>query len=247
MLVSPYYSIRAIIGQPDAAAQFCYKYTMIFCDNKYTQWYYDIINRAQNRVLTNDQYSEIHHIVPKSLGGGNAKDNLVKLTAREHFVSHWLLTKMVVETKQKYQMWNAFSCMLYRERPGQERYKVSSKIFESIKTAGSKIKSEKFSGENNPMFGKRGELSPHYGKKKSTEHLAKLSESHKGFVRSLESRAKQSASTSGRVQTKEHIEKRKCVGSKNGRFGYKMTAEEIAKRTATLQKNKLAKKLAKEN
>ena len=31
------------------------------------------------------------------------------------------------------------------------------------------------------------------------------------------------------------------------KFGYKMTAEEIAKRTATLQKNKLAKKLAKEN
>jgi hypothetical protein len=220
---------------------------MIFNDSKYTRWYNQIIEQAKVRASTNDNNTETHHVVPKSLGGSNVKDNLVVLTAREHFVCHWLLTKMVVETKQKYQMWNAFSCMLYRELPGKQRYKVSSRIFESIKTAGSKIKSEKFSGENNPMFGKRGELSPHYGKKKSTEHLAKLSESHKGFVRSLESRAKQSASTSGRVQTKEHIEKRKCVGSKNGRFGYKMTAEEIAKRTATLQKNKLAKKLAKEN
>jgi hypothetical protein len=44
-----------------------------------------------------------------------------------------------------------------------------------------------------------------------------------------------------------YIEKRKCVGSKNGRFGYKMSAEEIAQRTATLKKNKLAKKLAQEN
>jgi hypothetical protein len=220
---------------------------MIFCDNKYTQWYYDIINRAQNRVLTNDQYSEIHHIVPKSLGGGNAKDNLVKLTAREHFVSHWLLTKMVIGTKQKYQMWNAFSCMLYRENRAQERHKVSSRVFENIKSAGAKIRSEKFSGQHNPMYGRRGELSPHYDKKKSVEHLAKLSESHKGAVRTLESRAKQSASTVGRVQTQEHIEKRKCIGSKNGRFGYKMSTEEIAKRTATMQKNKLAKKLAKEN
>ena len=107
---------------------------MIFCDNKYTRWYYNIINRAQNRVLTNDQYSEIHHIVPKSLGGGNAKDNLVKLTAREHFVAHWLLTKMVIGTKQKYQMWNAFSCMLYRENQNQERHKVSSRVFENIKS-----------------------------------------------------------------------------------------------------------------
>jgi hypothetical protein len=154
---------------------------------------------------------------------------------------------MVIETKQKYQMWNAFSCMLYRENSSQERHKISSRVFENIKAIGAKIKSKKFSGKNNPMYGKRGGLSPHYGKKKSTEHLARLSESHKGFVRSLESRAKQSESMSGRVQTLEHIEKRKCVGSKNGRFGYKMSAEEIVQRTATLQKNKLAKKLVKEN
>lgn len=48
------------------------------------------------------------------------------------------------------------------------------------------------------------------------------------------------------VQTPEHIEKRKCSGSKNGRFGYKMLAQEIAQRTATMRKNKLAKKIAKE-
>jgi hypothetical protein len=223
------------------------KYSIMFNDNKYTRWYYQIINRAQSRRLPNDCYIETHHIIPKCLGGNDNKDNLVELTAREHFIVHWLLSKMVVETRQKYQMWNAFSCMLYRERPGQHRYKVSSRIFESIKIAGSKIKSEQFSGKNNPMYGKRGELSPHYGKKKSADHLAKLSESHKGVVRTLESRAKQSASMSGRTQTQEHIEKRKCVGNKNGRFGYKMSAEEIAQRTSTLKKNKLAKKLAQEN
>ena len=220
---------------------------MVFNDSKYTRWYNQIIEQAKVRILPRDVYVEKHHIVPQSIGGNNSIDNLVRLTAREHFVCHWLLTKMVVETKQKYQMWNAFSCMLYRENPNQERHKVSSRVFENIKSVGAKIKSEKFSGKNNPMYGKRGALSPHYGKKKTAEHLARLSKSHKGFVRSVESRAKQSASTVGRVQTQEHIEKRKCVGSKNGRFGYKMSAEEISQRTATLQKNKLAKKLAKEN
>lgn len=219
---------------------------MIFNHSKYTRWYYQIIEQAKVRVLSQDVYTEKHHVIPQSLGGDNSINNLVKLTAREHFICHWLLTKMVTETKHKYQMWNAFSCMLYRENSNQERHKVSSRVFENIKSVGAKIKSEKFSGKNNPMYGKRGVLSPHYGKKKTAEHLVRLSESHKGVVRSVESRAKQSASMSGRVQTQEHIEKRKCVGSKNGRFGYKMSAEEIAQRTATLRKNKLAKKLAKE-
>jgi hypothetical protein len=220
--------------------------TMLFIDNKYTRWYYDIIDRAKTRTLLANKYYEKHHIVPKSLGGSNNVDNLVKLTAREHFITHWLLTKMVSNKKEKYQMWNAFSCMLYRENQNQERHKVSSRVFENIKSFGAKIKSEKFSGKNNPMYGRIGILSPFYGKKKSAEHIANLSKSHKGQTRTVEARAKQSAATRGRTQTQEHIEKRKCVGSKNGRFGYKMTAEEIAQRTATMQKNKLAKKLAQE-
>lgn len=217
---------------------------MIFNESKYTRWYYQIIDQAQGRLLTNDIYTESHHIIPKSLGGTNKKTNLVLLSGREHFIVHWLLTKMVSDTKQKYQMWNAFSCMLYRERPDQDRYKVSSRVFESIKVAGAKIKSERFKGANNPMFGRRGELSPHFGKKKSAEHLANLSESHRGVVRTLESRAKQSAATKGRKQSVDHVAKRICLGEKNGMYGKKLTPEMIAKRTATLKANKLAKKLA---
>jgi hypothetical protein len=219
---------------------------MLFIANKYTRWYYDIVDRAKTRTSLADNYYEKHHIVPKSLGGNNSTDNLINLSAREHFICHWLLTKMVSNKKEKYQMWNAFSCMLYRENLNQERHTVTSRVFENIKSVGAKIKSEKFSGENNPMFGRKGILSPHYGKKKSAEHIANLSKAHKGQIRTVESRAKQSATTKGRTQTQEHIEKRKCVGIKNGRFGYKMTAEEIAQRTATMQKNKLAKKLAQE-
>jgi len=217
---------------------------MVFKDSKYTRWYNQLIEQAKVRVLPRDVYTEKHHVIPKSLGGDNSIYNLVRLTAREHFVCHWLLTKMIVETKQKYQMWNAFSCMLYRERPGQARYKVSSKIFESIKTAGSKIKSERFKGENNPMFGVKGKDHPSFGKEWSDEHRKNASASHKGMVRSAEAKAKQSAATKGRKQTTEHIAKRICAGEKNGMYGKKLTPEMIAKRTATLKANKLAKKLA---
>ena len=64
------------------------------------------------------------------------------------------------------------------------------------------------------------------------------------MVRSAEAKAKQSAATKGRKQTTEHIAKRICAGEKNGMYGKKLTPEMIAKRTATLKANKLAKKLA---
>lgn len=77
---------------------------MVFITNKYTNWYYSIIQNAQTR--TNDGYTERHHIIPKSLGGDNLKDNLVRLTAREHFICHRLLTKMTVGN-QKIKMLHA--------------------------------------------------------------------------------------------------------------------------------------------
>lgn len=36
-------------------------------------------------------YYEAHHIIPKCKGGKDSIDNIVLLTAREHFLAHWLL------------------------------------------------------------------------------------------------------------------------------------------------------------
>ena len=73
----------------------------MFLDNKYAKWYYIIIDAAKERMI-NDEYYEKHHIIPKSLGGSNDSSNLVHLTAREHFLCHWLLTKMCEgEAKKK--------------------------------------------------------------------------------------------------------------------------------------------------
>ena len=47
-------------------------------------------------------YSEIHHIIPKSLGGKDSKDNLVKLSAKEHFIAHRLLAKIYPDSGMVY-------------------------------------------------------------------------------------------------------------------------------------------------
>lgn len=68
----------------------------MYLDNKYTLWYSRIINSAQVRAIIPTNYTELHHIIPKSLGGKDDRSNLVRLTPREHYVCHLLLTKMVV-------------------------------------------------------------------------------------------------------------------------------------------------------
>lgn len=65
----------------------------IFIDNKYLRLYKTIISNASSRDAIVG-YTEKHHIIPKSFGGDNSKDNLVTLTAREHFLCHRLLTKI---------------------------------------------------------------------------------------------------------------------------------------------------------
>ena len=70
--------------------------------------------------LKRDGYTERHHIVPKCYGGSNDEDNLVDLTAKEHFIAHWLLWRANRDKKSS-AMFNA----MCRASKGQERYKSS--------------------------------------------------------------------------------------------------------------------------
>jgi hypothetical protein len=103
----------------------------MFLPNKYTDCYNNIIARAKSRVLSKEIYTEKHHIYPKSLGGSNSKDNLVRLTAREHFICHRLLVKMV-ENKAKYQMIKACE-MMTKKNNWQSRYQITSRTYEKLK------------------------------------------------------------------------------------------------------------------
>ena len=74
----------------------------MFQNNKYTKCYIEIIERSRKRIIVG--YTERHHIIPKclfnradNLSNGKVDDisNIVTLTAREHFICHRLLTKML--------------------------------------------------------------------------------------------------------------------------------------------------------
>ena len=69
----------------------------IFQQNKYSKWYFNIIE--SRRQVQFNGYVEEHHIIPRSIGGLNESWNVVKLTAREHFICHLLLIKMIQAAK----------------------------------------------------------------------------------------------------------------------------------------------------
>jgi hypothetical protein len=49
------------------------------------------IKSSEPRIISG--YTETHHILPRCLHGKDTKENLIKLTPREHFLAHWLLWK----------------------------------------------------------------------------------------------------------------------------------------------------------
>lgn len=81
--------------------------------NKYSRVYYAIIGRATPRGLDRslvEGYHEKHHILPRSLAGTDTAENLVLLTAKEHYVCHHLLVKMTSGTAHE-KMKHAFAFM----------------------------------------------------------------------------------------------------------------------------------------
>lgn len=98
---------------------------MIFIANRYTRIYFSIIENARLRVLPKDQYKETHHIIPRSMGGDDSSDNLVDLTAREHFICHKLLVRMTQgESKGKM----AFALVLMSGKRGSKIYSSTKKL-----------------------------------------------------------------------------------------------------------------------
>lgn len=146
------------------------------------------ISGGRNRKDGN--YYENHHIIPRCVGGSNKKENLVLLTAKEHFVCHKLLCEIYPDSeKLKFALWamcNQISGDVKRE------YRISALSYELIKKefslANSKLhKGKKMSdsakskisdfmrSEKNPMRGKKKEMNPLYKRKRPDLVVDKIS------------------------------------------------------------------------
>ncbi len=150
----------------------------MFLNNKYTSWYWSIITRAQLRVLCVPQYTERHHIVPRCMGGSNAKSNLVILTAKEHYIVHLLLPRMV-QGQAKYKMQVAFWRMCSHK---DGRHIPSTTAYERAKQNMATALSALYTGKPLPTAQReamKGKPAHNKGKKMPTSHGVKISEYRK--------------------------------------------------------------------
>lgn len=60
----------------------------------YNLIYKDLCKSRLHRGTIKEVGFEVHHILPKSLGGSDSSDNLVKFTIREHIFAHKLLCRI---------------------------------------------------------------------------------------------------------------------------------------------------------
>ena len=102
------------------------------------------------------QYVEKHHILPRSINPSQAKNknNLVILSAREHFIAHALLVKITQKSNNKenyYKMLHAFNQMKISKN--NKRY-INSHLYELFRNKYSEARSYVSTYVTNPSKGK---------------------------------------------------------------------------------------------
>lgn len=125
-----------------------------------------IIEKRRLFPLDENEYGEIHHILPKSLGGSNSTENLIRLSAKEHFVIHLLLIRIFpIGSIERGKMLYAMKRMRYGNK-AQRELKNSSRMYEYHRKEISEVMSKK-----------------HLGKPKTIEHRQRISQAKTGKSR----------------------------------------------------------------
>lgn len=184
-----------------------------------------IDNAKQQSYIDEGTYYEKHHIIPKSLGGKNDADNIVKLTAKDHILAHILLT--IVYPDNSDLLFAAMSMTLgcskftsgreeaileidleivaeLREKYGRSRVgmKFSDEHRKHISEAKMGIKLPKFTEEHKEKISKALK-----GRKYSEETITKMSLAAKGRKHTQETRNKMSKTRKGMKFSEEHNKK----------------------------------------
>ena len=167
------------------------------------------------------RYVEKHHIIPRSMGGSNAAENICTLSAKEHFICHLLLTRMT-EGKWKAKCVYALSMMM-RFSKHHERYTtMNSKTVSYLREEMAKCTAATHKGKVVSEEQKQKQSRAMKGRQLSNETKEKIGLAQLGKKRSEETVAKIKAANTGKKRSLEHLEWRKnnpsaqLSGAKNG-------------------------------
>lgn len=110
----------------------------------YKRHYKKLIEKSLNRKIEENTYYEKHHMIPRCWGGSDKKENIVHLTAREHYIAHWLLHRIRPHSQSAgFAFWRmTFPGSKFVERD----YKISSRAYSEAKEALSKSMIQRMTG-----------------------------------------------------------------------------------------------------
>lgn len=97
-------------------------------------------------------YVEEHHIIPTSIGGSDEKWNLVKLTAREHFICHLLLLRMLSGNHRGKMIFAAHNMMYWKSESNQRVHKISGRTYQILKEKVSQERRKPLTDEEKAKF-----------------------------------------------------------------------------------------------
>lgn len=174
---------------------------------KYIDFILSIIKERGQFGLAKDIYKERHHIKPRCLGGSNKKDNLIDLTAKEHFEAHKLLA---LENPDNYKIVLAWQMMAFVKDSNQQRvHEITAEEYSILKhllaktlknrptTLGHKLSDETKLKISNATKGRVPWNKGLVGRKDSSETRAKKAAASRLLHTNPEYRAKLKAATTG--------------------------------------------------
>lgn len=153
--------------------------------------------RREAALVAAGDYSERHHIVPKSIGGTDARSNLISLSARDHYFAHCCLAKI-----HGGKMWSAlFAVGAMQKGDPSARYFVRGRMVAAARRMAALQRSAQMTELwGSGLFKRQREYKPH-----SAATKAAISAGNTGKKLSPESIAKAAATKQKAAKTYEFV------------------------------------------
>lgn len=181
----------------------------------YQKHYTLLAEKAKKRVQP-EGYFERHHIIPRCMGGLDDEDNLICLTAEEHYIAHLLLVKIYPDEPKLVYAAN----MMCVDRWGN---RVNNKRFGWLKKEVSRVQSERMKGHIKSPETRAKLSAANKGKKRSKEYSESLSKRQLGRKLPESTKLKISLANKGKIHTDEFRKNQsiRFSGENNPMYGLK--------------------------
>jgi hypothetical protein len=140
---------------------------------RYREIYIKLINKYKSIDLKGDIFTEVHHILPRCMGGSNSAENLIILPVKHHIFAHYILSCIYPDN---YKL--GYAMTMFNERCKGDNLGFSIRSITKFREAWRKsLRSDECRKHRSEL--QLGEKNSNYGVKTSDEIKEKISKGNK--------------------------------------------------------------------